>query len=289
MTREIITLITDFGEKSGYTGVMKGVIYSLYPAALPVDITHLVQPQNIREGAFLLHTIYKQFPPGTIHLAVVDPGVGTARRAVALHVPEIGYFIGPDNGLFSYIIESYAQLEARQITNPAFMRHPVSATFHGRDIFAPTAALLGRGEPFEEVGPPVDVETLVVLENNWGELGVNFELNQITELRGEIVHVDHFGNLISNIHRDLFEVNNIRPDPGHIKNISLVAPNSTISLTLVEAILETYGKAAPGDIVVLFGSSGFLEIARVNGRADNFVQNQLGLYGQMQVIVQLAV
>ena len=149
----VITLTTDFGARDGYVGAMKGVIYGLQPAALIVDVTHEVSPQRIREGAFLLHTAYPSFPPGTIHVAVVDPGVGTARRGICLDVPGVGRFVGPDNGLFSYVLDAHPARRAREIANPAYLRHPVSSTFHGRDVFAPVAAHLSRGEPFEAVGP----------------------------------------------------------------------------------------------------------------------------------------
>src|SRR5690242_5702409 len=148
MSLPLITITTDFGLEDGYVGMMKGVIYSINPAALLVDLTHVVEPQNVAQGAFLLYNAYRHFPPGATHLAVVDPGVGTDRRAICLAVPEIGCFVGPDNGLFSYIINAEsnrgAALSAYELSNPSYHRMEISHTFHGRDIFAPVAAHLSR-------------------------------------------------------------------------------------------------------------------------------------------------
>ena len=260
MNPGIITLTTDFGEKSGYVGIMKGVIYNLYPAATLVDISHLITPQNIQEGAYLLSSAYHYFSPGTIHLAVIDPGVGTERRAIGLKVPEIGFFVGPDNGLFSFLIEAYPNLSAREITNPAFMRHPVSSTFHGRDIFAPTAALLARGEPFEELGPPLLPDDLVGLEA--AQPRQKLKTAKELELKGQVIHVDHFGNLITNIRREMFE-----------KLSQEKLEKATVEVGIfyrIKGILQTYGQARPKQVIALFGSSGYLEIARVNGRATDY-------------------
>jgi S-adenosyl-L-methionine hydrolase (adenosine-forming) len=256
MSARLITLTTDFGERGGYVGVMKGVIYTLQPAALIVDLTHEVGPQRVREGAFLLHSAYRQFPPGTIHVAVVDPGVGTARRGLCLDVPGVGRFVGPDNGLFSYVLDAHPELVAREIANPAWLRQPVSRTFHGRDVFAPVAARLSRGEPIEGVGPAVAARELVRLDNLWPAWAGRRD--GARELVGEVVHVDRFGNLISNIPRDAFA--DLPPESLATVEVEVVGHR-------VCGIAETYGQAAPGDLIALFGSGGFLEVARVNGRA----------------------
>lgn len=269
----IITLTTDFGQESVYVGVMKGVIYALHPAALPVDLTHQVTPQNVLEGAFLLHTAYRQFPPDTVHLAVVDPGVGTTRRALALDVPEIGRFVGPDNGLFSYIIGTHPNLTAREITNPAFMRHPVSATFHGRDVFAPTAALLARGVPFEQVGPLLDRDTLVRMHDLWPTW--TKYAPDCLRTKGHVVHIDHFGNLITNIPQHLFD----RFGSSGFKELYIKIIGSYDLKTA--SLVTTYGQALPGQVIVLFGSSGFLEIACVNGRADTSPGGPIVKAGQL--------
>ncbi len=247
MSARLITLTTDFGERGGYVGVMKGVIYALQPAALIVDLTHEVGPQRVREGAFLLHSAYRQFPPGTIHVAVVDPGVGTARRGLCLDVPDVGRFVGPDNGLFSYVLDAHPELVAREIANAAWLRQPVSRTFHGRDVFAPVAARLSRGEPIEEVGPVVPTRELVRLDNLWPAWAGRRD--GARELVGEVVHVDRFGNLITNLED------------------ADVPPRATIRVR---------GRAIGGlsphfqqgvELIALIGSSGLLEIAVPNGSA----------------------
>ena len=264
----IVTLLSDFGYDSNYVGIMKGVLYWLCPDALLVDLTHNVEPQNILEGAFLLYTSYAPFPTGTIHVAVVDPGVGTHRRAICIQVPEIGYFVGPDNGLFSYIIDQYPNAQVREITNLSFMHHPVSPTFHGRDIFAPTAARLAHGEKFEEVGPLLDKSTLIQLDNMWPELNPmipNGGWNRLlpasnrTVLAGQVIHIDHFGNLITNISRQEFD------EVGFsVETVTVIVEQGYQG----KSIHQTYGHSEPDKVIALFGSSGFLEIARVNGRAD---------------------
>jgi S-adenosyl-L-methionine hydrolase (adenosine-forming) len=268
----IVTLTTDFGEKSGYVGVMKGVIYGMYPAARLVDISHYVKPQKIAEGAFLIQTIMREFPPGTVHLAVVDPGVGTARRGIVLRVPEIGYFVGPDNGIFSYVIDAYPNLQARQITNPAFMRHPVSVTFHGRDVFAPTAALLARGEDFAGVGELLDNSHLVKLTNYWAKWYTTAN-SSLAFLKGTVVHIDHFGNLITNIHQNMLTEKGLP-----VERVSEVSLRGSFIELRTKRIETTYGNVAPGEYIALFGSSGFLEFAKVNGRASDIAPSEDMLY-----------
>src|SRR5919107_5305028 len=167
----VITLLTDFGERGGYIGMMHGVIHTLCRGATVIDLTHAVAPQAIREGAFLLQNAHPYFPPGAIHVAVVDPGVGTDRRPICLNVPGVGRFVGPDNGIFAAILEAHPDAEARLIANPEFsvqrLSKEISRTFHGRDIFAPTAALLARGEPFAAVGPIVAATDLARLPDFW--------------------------------------------------------------------------------------------------------------------------
>lgn len=254
----LITLLTDFGDKDPYVGIMKGVIYGLNPAAQVIDLTHQVSPQAVREGAFLLQNAYPYFPPDTIHVAVVDPGVGTERKGICIHVPGMGYFIGPDNGLFSYVLDQFPNTPIHEITNPRFQRAEISATFHGRDVFAPASAHLSLGEDWEEIGPPLENWSPVRLPNLWPAWVDEPGGHSIT---GEIIHVDHFGTLVTNIPKRSFE---------NVDREALEKASISIALRYqLRGVLRTYGEAAKGELVALFGSSGFLEIARVNGRADD--------------------
>lgn len=265
MSVPIITLTTDFGGSSSYVGMMKGVIHARLPAAVVVDITHGVTPQAIREGAFLLRVAYPYFPAGTVHVAVVDPGVGTARRALCLDAPGIGRFVGPDNGLFTPLLDAHPDLLAREITNPAYLRQPISSTFHGRDVFAPAAAALAGGAPVAAIGPALDPAGLARLEGfqpRWERVPGGG-----LRLAGEVVHIDRFGNLITTIARDLFA----EVGPARLASTRVaVRGAAAAAIHACRGIVATYGEGRPGAPVALFGSAGYLEIARVNGRADRY-------------------
>lgn len=259
----LITLLTDFGDKDPYVGVMKGIIYGLNPVAQVIDLTHQVSPQAVREGAFLLHTAYPYFPSETVHVVVVDPGVGTKRKGICIQVPGLGFFVGPDNGLFSYVLASFPNPAVREIKNPRFMRPTVSPTFHGRDIFAPVAAHLSLDENWEEIGPPLEKLSLVRLPDLWPIWNI---MPNGRSLTGEIVHVDHFGTLVTNIPQSLF---------ADLATETIAAATILIAGRYqLQDIIHTYGEAEQGDLVALFGSSEFLEIARVNGRADDLRGNE---------------
>ncbi len=185
----IITLLTDFGLGDAYVGIMKGVILSLSPDARLVDLSHEVPPQEVLSGAMVLQSAWRYFPPGTIHLAVVDPGVGSSRRALAAAGRE-QFFVGPDNGLFSLVFAEQAPLMVVSLENPQYFLAKVSATFHGRDIFAPVAAHLSLGVPLTAFGPALS-----------DPVGLDFPAPEFgeEEVDGQIISCDHFGNLISNI------------------------------------------------------------------------------------------
>jgi len=256
--RPTITLLSDFGLTGIYVGALHGVILTHCPDAAIIDLTHQVSPQAIREGAFLLDATYRYCPPGSIHVAVIDPGVGTARRALALRVPEVGIFIGPDNGPLTPILDAHPTIEARAIANPAFARAgasgAISATFHGRDIFAPAAHLAG-GADFAAIGPTIAPETLVRLPRFWA----TWDDATLRAVTGEIVHIDGFGNLVTNIPRRLF--NDVAP--GRLMSTLVTGAGYAC-----RGLVATYGEAPTGSIVALFGSGGLLEFARVGGRAD---------------------
>ena len=245
----LITLLTDFGSRDTYVGVLKGVIAGICPEAAVVDLTHAVPPQDIRAGAFHLLVACPYFPAGSVHLAVVDPGVGTDRRVVAVEAG--GHtFVGPDNGLLRWIVERLDadSWRAVQLTEPGYWLAPaseVSHTFHGRDIMAPVAAHLATGVALDRLGRPLGalVGTPLPLPTRDG-----------SRLRGEILHVDHFGNAIANIRREQLSAPGgaLRVDIG---SHSLCGP------------VESYAGAAVGEPLVIWGSAGFLEVAVREGSA----------------------
>jgi S-adenosylmethionine hydrolase len=243
----IITLLTDFGGQDSYVGVMKGVIASICPAARLIDLTHEIPPQNIAEARFNLLNAYPYFPQGTVHLVVVDPGVGTERRTIALQTPR-GYLVGPDNGVLSGILETESEIAAVHLTNQEYWRSPhPSNTFHGRDIFAPVAAHLASGVALAQLGDEIDPTALVLFPIPEPKITAD----QVT---GHVQHVDHFGNLVTTI-------------PASVTQQQ--AWIIRIGATTVP-IGQAYGEAEPGAAIALVGSHDYLEIA-INGgsaRAD---------------------
>ncbi|MGB9722392.1 MAG: SAM hydrolase/SAM-dependent halogenase family protein [Chloroflexia bacterium] len=248
----IVTLTTDFGLTDVYVGVLKGVIWTICPQARIVDLTHQVHPQAVLEGAFLLAEACPYFPPGTVHLAVVDPGVGMERAAIALETPQ-ALFVAPDNGLLSCVWESLSAEERAasrlvELSEPRYWRSPVEAgfqpapTFHGRDIFAPAAAHLASGLPLEALGRPR--ESLVLLE------GRRPFQEEDGSLVGQIVHIDRFGNCCTNIGADL-----VKELAGR-GEVEIAC--GTLHLT---GLVRTYGEGPPGRPLALIGSHGRLEIA----------------------------
>jgi S-adenosylmethionine hydrolase len=189
--RPVIALMTDFGLSDGDVGVMKGVIAGICPDVHIIDITHDVDPQNIASGAWILASAYRYFPKNTSFVCVVDPGVGSSRRAIAVHAGD-WFFVGPDNGLFSYVLAEQTIQAVVVLSNPAYQLPQVSATFHGRDIFAPAGAYLARGIPLFELGPQIDAATLQRIDIGPSE-------RKGTQIDAQIIHVDRFGNLITSI------------------------------------------------------------------------------------------
>jgi len=253
----IVTLTTDFGLHGAYVAAMKGVILGINPDARIVDVSHSIEPQNIRQAAFLLSTVHAYYPPGTVHVVVVDPEVGSHRRAIILKTPE-AFFVAPDNGVLSYVVHRAASpgtipqtgpaclppgLRAVEITNPVYWRHPVSSTFHGRDIFAPVAAHLSLGVPFSEFGDDVTSMTLFPMPGPVaGPEG----------LTGHALHVDPFGNIITDIRSEDLPATGLQVD---------------IAGRQIEGLRNTYADVEPGLLLALIGSSGYLEISLRNGNA----------------------
>jgi S-adenosylmethionine hydrolase len=253
-TKQTITLLTDFGASDHFVAAMKGVILSLNPFINIIDITHEVSPQDIDSAAFLVLAVHESFAPGTVHVAVVDPGVGTDRLPVAI---EAGgqIFVGPDNGVFGYICERHRPA-VHAITNERLFRHPVSSTFHGRDVFAPVAAALASGTNLKSVGPRID---------DWVRLApLAPQRVNANRLQGRILHIDRFGNCITNISpRDL--------------------------LNPKQAILSVKGKritsfrrffagsaADKASVFAYWGSAGFLELAVRNASAAKVLKARVG-------------
>lgn len=252
--RTIITLLTDFGLQDGYVASLKGTILGMDPQAALVDISHAVPPQDIRFGAFLLYTVYSHFPQGTVHVAVVDPGVGTERRGLAIQTPSY-CFVGPDNGLFSWILKAEPLWRAVSLDHPGYWRPQVSPTFHGRDIFAPVAVHLSRGVPLESLGPPCRP-----LQAAWTAPREDPE-----GLHGEVLYVDHFGNCITNITSQELEAF-LGNAPCRVR----IAGRS------IEGISITYGQKADGEILALVGSSRHVEIAVNRAHASRLLGIQAG-------------
>jgi S-adenosyl-L-methionine hydrolase (adenosine-forming) len=256
----MITLLTDFGHHDVYIGVIKGVILEINPYLTLVDLCHDIWPQDISSGSFQLGNAYPYFPKGTIHLAVVDPGVGSQRRGVAMQTAA-GYLIGPDNGLFSHVLAQTPALAAVTLTNPTYWRTPhPSTTFHGRDIFAAVAAHLASGTAFANLGHPLPVEELVRLP---------LEPPRPTSRgwQGHIQAIDTYGNLITNLAGDLITTT--------LWQIELAA--RTI------AGKTTYSENAAGQTIALVGSHGWVEIAVTNGNAQQCLGVAVGDPVQLQL------
>lgn len=249
----LITLTTDFGTRDAYVASMKGVILSICPEARVIDLTHEIPPQDVFEGALFLATAAPLFPAGTIHCVVVDPGVGTSRLPIIVSAGN-QLFVLPDNGLLTLFVRHHAIKEARIITDPEFMRPSISATFHGRDMFAPAAGRLAQGAPMSTAGDRLT--TLTMLEVPTVQIGEG------GNMIGTIMHVDRFGNAITNIHRT---------DLG-----DRVFGELRVAQQRFMALHETYGDVPPGRPLVLFGSNDYLEVAVHRGSAHDQLQLSRG-------------
>ncbi len=250
----VVTLLSDFGRADYFVGAMKGVILDINPHTKVVDITHEIPPYDIETGAFIVMAAYQSFPAGTTHVAVVDPGVGSARLPIIVATAS-HQFIGPDNGIFSYIYDSEPEHQVFEIIDERYFRHPVSSTFHGRDIFAPVAAAISRGVKPETLGRPLDdyirLESLAPTKLQDGNL------------RGRIIHVDHFGNCITN-----FTERHVVVEDG----VDIYIKGKTIK-SFKRFFSET-GK--DDELFGIFGSAGFLEISAQNVSAARLLDVRRG-------------
>lgn len=260
--RKIITLTTDFGLQDYYVSAMKGVILQQAPDARLIDISHEIPSQDIMAGSWVLKNSAMLFPAGTVHLVVIDPGVGTKRRPIALQVGE-QFFVGPDNGIFSLLTEGH-DFRAVELTPQPFWRSDPSSTFHGRDIFAPVAARLCGGAELMALGDPIEeLQTY-----RWA-----VPIADKDGIQGWVIHIDKFGNLITNISRDL---------------IDEVIDGSDVKIYLGNTILDeidhTFGSVPEGEPVAYIGSSGMLEVAINKGNAEEMLGVQKG--AQISLVLQ---
>jgi S-adenosylmethionine hydrolase len=255
MRSSIITLLTDFGLKDPYLASMKGVILKINPRCMLIDITHQVNPHDVEEGAFILANAYSTFPKGTIHLAVVDPGVGGPRKPILL-VTENHFFIGPDNGLFTFALQREKMKQGVALTRPNFFLPRVSTTFHGRDIFAPVAAHLSLGIRPKAFGKEID---------SWVELPSQKPRMKEGKLLGEIIHVDTFGNLVSNI--DQQRLSQFSKDRSFVIRVGR---------RTIRGLEKRYQEGKKNEPIALFGSGGFLEISIREGNAQKLLKVRRG-------------
>ena len=259
MPTPILTLTTDFGLSDHYVGAMKGVMLGICPRAQLVDISHQVSPFGIAEGAYLIAQAYRHFPRKTVHLVVVDPGVGSARRPILMEAAG-QYFVAPDNGVLS-MIYSREKHKVRLISNDRYFLKPVSRTFHGRDIFAPVAAHLASGVTPARMGKRID-----------DYLRPAFEKPLRTGKRtwsGTILKIDHFGNIITNFHVDDF------PDLER-RDFSM-----TVGGAQTGVLLRSYAECGPGELFAIVGSSGFLEVSLSQGSAARQIGCEAGAAAEL--------
>lgn len=280
----VITLLTDFGTKDGYVGTMKGIILRIIPHAQIVDLSEDVGPQDIFEGAFISFSAYKYFPKGTVHLLVVDPGVGSNRRVICVKTKEYT-FVAPDNGILSLVVANEHPEFIIEVTNKKYFLPEVSDTFHGRDIFAPIAAYLLNGIKPEDLGNKIAAIKKIELPRP--------VLSPDGVLTAEIIYIDHFGNLITNIDYDTFEnfklsasgrygyrkaakgYKGYRLDRDKVdltdKDLSIIIGDKEIT-----KISKSYSETAEGGLLAIFGSSGFFEIAANKDNAKRLLKKKKG-------------
>mgnify|MGYP000722282768 CR=1 FL=1 len=267
-----IAILTDFGTKDIYVGTMKGVIHRIAPQAVVIDITHHIEAQNVRQAAFSLMDSYRHFAAGTTFLVVVDPGVGTIRKPIAVKAGDY-LFVAPDNGVLSYVLTDFDDVQPVELTNQELWLPETSATFHGRDVFAPVAAHLASGMALEEVGTPL--EHIVALP--MPELSVSGK-----RVRGEIVHIDRFGNLLTSIGQMRWlAIDKLTLDPHFGENrepLPVRAQEAKVKIhtTEIDGISHAYADTPRGGLIALIGSNGYLEIAVNQGNAASVLDVVVG-------------
>ncbi len=248
----IIALLTDFADRDVYAGVLKGVILRICPQAAIVDVTHHVSPFDIREGALLLWGSFRYFPSGTVFCCVVDPGVGSARRPLAARALD-WTFVGPDNGLLWWALAEAGPSQVVEVRNKAYCLPVVSRTFHGRDIFAPVAAHLANGVPLDELGPEIPLESLTSLPPLHALIGSD-------RIVAEVIHIDRFGNAITNLREEDFE--------EWLESLGWRSWEARIAGETFSSIASHYVEVPKGTPLLVFNSYGLLEVAVREGSAE---------------------
>jgi S-adenosylmethionine hydrolase len=250
----LITLLTDFGDRDWFVASMKGVILTINPHATIVDLSHQIAPHRIDQASYFLKSCYREFPEGTIHVVVVDPGVGSDRRAIAAKSRRY-FFLAPDNGVLTCVFDTDQPVEVREIDQGKFRRETPGRTFDGRDLFAPASAQLARQEFFESYGQVIgDYQTCPLSQPRWEQ----------TILVGEIVYVDRFGNLISNL------------TPAHLEEVRSVTkrrqPFIRIGERIIEELVDSYSEGTTEKLSMLINSDGQLEIFLKEASAANLLR-----------------
>jgi len=274
----VIALLTDFGTTDIYVGVMKGVILSIDPQAQIIDITHDIQPQNVRQAAFALLNSYRYFPEGTLFLTIVDPDVGTDRKPIVVQAGKYT-FVAPDNGVLSYVLYEIRDAFAIELNNPTYQLATVSSTFHGRDIFAPAAAHLAKGVALRAMGTPMLYPVTLP------EPTLSVSPKKIT---GEVMHIDHFGNLITSIGYLRWvapERLTLNKRFGEFATAPVPATTAIVGVgdSVITGIRRTFGEAGRGDVLALVESNGYLEIAVNQGSAAARLDVSIGDRIELQI------
>jgi S-adenosylmethionine hydrolase len=258
----IITLTTDFGTQDHYVSVMKAVMLGIAPTAQFIDISHHIPPQDIMAGAWVIRNSAFEFPKGSVHLVVVDPGVGTDRNPIALKIKD-QYFVGPDNGIFSLITNEF-KFKAYNLNKSEYWRKDRSRTFHGRDIFSPVAAHLSEGVDLKDLGDPIKE----LVSYHWA-----VPIGDKDGVQGWVMHIDRFGNLITNISEQLLE------DTAGRRKVRVYVGN-----TIIDHMVNTFGDVEPGEPAAFIGSSGMLEVGINKGNAAEMLGVDKG--AQISLVLQ---
>jgi S-adenosylmethionine hydrolase len=255
--QSIITLTTDFDLYDGYVGVMKGVIANINPLARVIDISNKIGPHDVFQAACVINNSYAYFPKGTIHIVVVDPGVGSSREIICLKTDNY-MFLAPDNGVLSFIIEKEKTPSVREVTNKELFLKEISNTFHGRDIFAPVAAHLSKGQDFKGLGGDISKTNKIDLPKP-----IRSPNGEIT---AEIIYVDSFGNLVTNINREV--IDNVKVGTDRL--------SITMGRRRINGICDSYTAVGDNEALAIFGSSGYLEISINRGNARDVLELEKG-------------